>query len=57
MPGDVDAFLALVERHRTYMYNLALRLTGRERGLAPAGGGGHGGDEPAGARDVRAARL
>ena len=26
--GDVDVFLALVERHRTYMYNLALRLTG-----------------------------
>ena len=29
--GDVDVFLALVERHRTYMYNLALRLTGREQ--------------------------
>jgi RNA polymerase sigma factor (sigma-70 family) len=131
----LDVFLALVERHRTYMYNLALRLTGREqdakdvvqdsllhafvhldrfegradlrtwlnrivvncaldhlrglrrrpdayaptplsdvvdtaasavarprapgreRGLAPAGGGGDGGDEPAGARDVRAAAL
>ena len=133
--GAVDVFLALVERHRTYMYNLALRLTGREqdakdvvqesllhafvhldrfegradlrtwlnrivvncaldhlrglrrragrlcthtvvgrrrhrrirvarprapgreRGLAPAGGGGDGGDEPAGARDVRATAL
>jgi RNA polymerase sigma-70 factor (ECF subfamily) len=29
--GDADVFLALVERHRTYMYNLALRLTGREQ--------------------------
>src|SRR6188474_2232916 len=29
--GDVDVFLTLVERHRTYMYNLALRLTGREQ--------------------------
>jgi RNA polymerase sigma-70 factor, ECF subfamily len=29
--GDVDVFLALVERHRTYMYNLAFRLTGREQ--------------------------
>lgn len=32
MPGgDVDVFLALVERHRAYMYNLALRLTGHEQ--------------------------
>lgn len=29
--GDVDVFLALAERHRTYMYNLALRLTGRDQ--------------------------
>jgi RNA polymerase sigma-70 factor (ECF subfamily) len=29
--GDVEVFLALVERHRTYMYNLALRLTGNEQ--------------------------
>jgi RNA polymerase sigma-70 factor (ECF subfamily) len=29
--GDVDVFLALVERHRIYMYNLALRLTGNEQ--------------------------
>src|SRR5262245_8957451 len=28
---DVDVFLALVERHRRYMYNLALRLTGNEQ--------------------------
>ena len=29
--GDVEVFLALVERHRSYMYNLALRLTGNEQ--------------------------
>jgi RNA polymerase sigma-70 factor, ECF subfamily len=29
--GDVDVFLALLERHRRYMYNLALRLTGNEQ--------------------------
>jgi RNA polymerase sigma-70 factor (ECF subfamily) len=29
--GDVEVFLALVERHRIYMYNLALRLTGNEQ--------------------------
>jgi len=29
--GDVEAFLALVERHRRYMYNLALRITGNEQ--------------------------
>jgi RNA polymerase sigma-70 factor (ECF subfamily) len=29
--ADVDVFLALVERHRRYMYNLALRLTGNEQ--------------------------
>ena len=29
--GDVEVFLALVERHRRYMYNLALRLTGDEQ--------------------------
>ena len=33
------------------------RTPGRERGLAPAGGGGDGRDEPARARDVRAAAL
>ena len=29
--GDVEVFLALVERHRIYMYNRALRLTGNEQ--------------------------
>jgi RNA polymerase sigma-70 factor (ECF subfamily) len=29
--ADVDAFLALVERHRRSMYNVALRLTGNEQ--------------------------
>ena len=28
--GDMEAFLSLVERHRRYMYNLALRITGNE---------------------------
>jgi RNA polymerase sigma-70 factor (ECF subfamily) len=28
--GDVEVFLALVERHRGYLYNIALRLTGNE---------------------------
>jgi len=25
--ADVDVFLSLVERHRRYLYNLALRIT------------------------------
>lgn len=29
--GDLDVFLSLVERHRRYMYNLALRITGNEQ--------------------------
>jgi RNA polymerase sigma-70 factor, ECF subfamily len=29
--GDVEVFLALVESHRTYMYNLAVRMTGDEQ--------------------------
>jgi RNA polymerase sigma-70 factor (ECF subfamily) len=29
--SDVEAFLALVERHRRYMHNLALRMTGNEQ--------------------------
>jgi RNA polymerase sigma-70 factor (ECF subfamily) len=29
--GDVEAFLSLVERHRTYLYNLALRMTCNEQ--------------------------
>ena len=29
--GDLDVFLSLVERHRTYLYNLALRITGNEQ--------------------------
>ena len=28
---DVETFLALVERHRRYMYNLAFRITGNEQ--------------------------
>src|SRR5262245_42651548 len=28
--GDVDVFLSLVERHRRYLYTLALRITGNE---------------------------
>src|SRR5215831_1536863 len=28
---NVEAFLALIERHRRYMYNLALRMTGNEQ--------------------------
>src|SRR5215207_622755 len=40
--GDVDVFLALVERHRTYMYDLALRLTGPRTGCE-----GHRPEKPA----------
>src|SRR5688500_10828410 len=29
--GDVELFLSLVERHRRYLYNLALRMTGNEQ--------------------------
>jgi len=29
--GDLEAFLSLVERHRRYMYGLALRMTGNEQ--------------------------
>src|SRR5580765_4319914 len=29
--ADVEMFLSLVERHRTYLYNLALRITGNEQ--------------------------
>ena len=29
--GDVEVFLSLVQRHRRYLYNLALRLTGNEQ--------------------------
>ena len=29
--ADVDVFLSLVERHRRYLYNLALRITGNEQ--------------------------
>jgi len=29
--SDVEVFLALVERHRRYMHNFALRLTGNEQ--------------------------
>lgn len=29
--GDLEVFLSLVERHRRYMYNLALRITGNEQ--------------------------
>jgi len=29
--ADVEVFLALVERHRGYMYNLAFRMTGSEQ--------------------------
>jgi RNA polymerase sigma-70 factor, ECF subfamily len=29
--GDLEVFLSLVERHRRYMYNLALRMTGNEQ--------------------------
>jgi len=29
--SDLEVFLSLVERHRRYMYNLALRMTGNEQ--------------------------
>jgi RNA polymerase sigma-70 factor (ECF subfamily) len=29
--GELEAFLSLVERHRSSMYNLALRMTGNEQ--------------------------
>ena len=29
--GDLEVFLSLVERHRTYLYTLALRITGNEQ--------------------------
>ena len=29
--GDLELFLSLVERHRRYLYNLALRMTGNEQ--------------------------
>src|SRR6266498_3026450 len=29
--GDLEVFLSLVERHRRYLYNLALRVTGNEQ--------------------------
>jgi len=29
--GDVEVFLSLVERHRRYLYNLALRMTANEQ--------------------------
>src|SRR5215471_17426777 len=29
--ADVEAFLSLVERHRRYLYTLALRMTGNEQ--------------------------
>jgi RNA polymerase sigma-70 factor, ECF subfamily len=29
--GDVEVFLSLVERHRRYLYNLALRITGSDQ--------------------------
>jgi len=29
--ADVEVFLSLVERHRRYLYNLALRITGNEQ--------------------------
>ena len=29
--GDLEVFLSLVERHRSYMYNLALRMTDHEQ--------------------------
>jgi len=29
--SDLDVFLSLIERHRRYLYNLALRITGNEQ--------------------------